>query len=199
MQLDTYEREVERYGGAAGIELAERFFHIDSGAALKIFEMLEPGDAGADERWRLAICGIDRLLADFGFDLKSKCAILKQTRDGWAKEFKADKNLRAQLSEKFRKERSSLTEMLDSSPDSDHALAPGLEVFRRRSEKLAPIVAELKAFEQEGRLSVPLADLMPSYIHMHANRLLRSAQRQQELAIYDLLTKLYESQAARAQ
>jgi lantibiotic biosynthesis protein len=29
---------------------------------------------------------------------------------------------------------------------------------------------------------------------MHANRLLRSAHRDQELVIYDLLTRLYESQ-----
>jgi thiopeptide-type bacteriocin biosynthesis protein len=198
VQFDTYEREVERYGGAEGVVLAERLFHADSDATLEIVEMLEPGDAGADERWRLAVCGIDRLLADFGFDLKSKCVILKQARESFAKEFNADKNLRVQLSEKFRKERKSLEALLGLSPDSEHVLAPGFEVFRRRSEKLTPIVAEFKLCERERRLSASLAELMSSYIHMHANRLLRSAQRQQELVIYDLLTRLYESQAARA-
>jgi lantibiotic biosynthesis protein len=33
--LATYERELERYGGAAGIELCERLFHLDSLAALR--------------------------------------------------------------------------------------------------------------------------------------------------------------------
>ncbi len=33
--LATYERELERYGGAAGIELCERLFHRDSVAALR--------------------------------------------------------------------------------------------------------------------------------------------------------------------
>ncbi len=33
--LATYERELERYGGAAGIACAERLFHIDSGDALR--------------------------------------------------------------------------------------------------------------------------------------------------------------------
>jgi hypothetical protein len=33
---------------------------------------------------------------------------------------------------------------------------------------------------------------------MHANRLLRSAQRAQELVLYDFLDRLYEGQAARA-
>jgi thiopeptide-type bacteriocin biosynthesis protein len=33
--LATYERELERYGGASGIELCERIFHLDSAAALR--------------------------------------------------------------------------------------------------------------------------------------------------------------------
>src|SRR5947209_17528439 len=36
MQLDTYEREVERYGGAHGVEIAERLFQIDSELALAL-------------------------------------------------------------------------------------------------------------------------------------------------------------------
>ncbi len=38
----------------------------------------------------------------------------------------------------------------------------------------------------------------PSYLHMHANRLLRSAHGAQELVLYDFLCRLYESRAARA-
>src|SRR5262249_25822369 len=38
IQFDTYEREVERYGGLEGIELAERFFHADSEAVLSLAE-----------------------------------------------------------------------------------------------------------------------------------------------------------------
>jgi len=49
-KLDTYEREVERYGGEAGIGLAERVFHADSDAVLAIAGQLT-GDAGAELRW----------------------------------------------------------------------------------------------------------------------------------------------------
>jgi thiopeptide-type bacteriocin biosynthesis protein len=82
-------------------------------------------------------------------------------------------------------------------PGAD-ALVAGLEVFRRRSERLAPVVAELMSRARAGGLSVPLAELAPSYLHMHANRLLRSAHRAQELVLYDFLSRLYESQAAQA-
>jgi len=43
-----------------------------------------------------------------------------------------------------------------------------------------------------------LTELALSYAHMIANRLLRSAQRRQEMVIYDFLARLYESQAARS-
>ena len=66
-----------------------------------------------------------------------------------------------------------------------------------RSQESA-IVAELKASAAEGHLAVPLEELALSYIHMHANRLLRSAQRQQELVLYDFLARIYESRVARA-
>ncbi len=197
-QLDTYEREVERYGGADGIALAEQIFHVDSEAVLKMVELLEPGDEGLDERWRLALRGIDALLNDFGFDLNTKLAMMKQARESFGKEFRADKNLESQLSDKFRKERKNLESLLRPDHDEDDPLSPGFEILQRRSEQFAPIIAELKACEQAGKLLVPLTDLALSYVHMHVNRLLRSAQRQQELVLYDFLVRLYKSQVAQA-
>lgn len=41
VQLDTYEREVERYGGPAGVELAEEIFHADSDAVLAVLAALD--------------------------------------------------------------------------------------------------------------------------------------------------------------
>ena len=40
-------------------------------------------------------------------------------------------------------------------------------------------------------------DLGASLVHMHVSRLLRSAQRAQELVLYDFLSRIYQSQAAR--
>ncbi|HEY6148419.1 MAG TPA: lantibiotic dehydratase, partial [Thermoanaerobaculia bacterium] len=66
LQIDTYEPEVERYGGAEAIDAAERIFQADSECALRILDMLEEGDAGAQERWRIALRGADAMLEDFG-------------------------------------------------------------------------------------------------------------------------------------
>jgi len=72
LQVDTYEREVERYGGPQGMRLSERLFQADSKAALDILAALEPGDAGLDERWLLTLPGMGALLEDLGLDRSAR-------------------------------------------------------------------------------------------------------------------------------
>src|SRR5262249_7768085 len=52
-QFDTYEREIERYGGPVGIVLAEQLFHADSEAVLALADWFT-ADSRGDLRWRLA-------------------------------------------------------------------------------------------------------------------------------------------------
>jgi class I lanthipeptide synthase len=199
LQLDTYERELERYGGAAGIELAERLFCADSACVIDIVGMLS-GDAGSDARWRLALRAIDQLFDDLGFDLVARLAIMRRTRDSFAREHRVETSIALQrgLGDKYRKERGALEALLDHAGDADSDLSPGLERIVARSAANAPIIADLRAAEQRGALSLSIAELTPSYIHMHVNRLIRSAQRAHELVLYDLLVRLYESRQARA-
>ena len=195
-QLDTYEREVERYGGPGGIGLAEKLFHADSEAALRILELLS-GDEGAEARWRLACRGMDMLLDDLGFTLETKQTIALQLRQSYGREFKVAGGFEHQLGMKYRRERKSLEELLDGDKVDPSELAPGLAILRVRSKHLEATLAELKALDREGRLIAPLAHLASSYLHMHANRLLRSATRAQELVLYDFLNRTYQSRLAR--
>jgi hypothetical protein len=75
--------------------------------------------------------------------------------------------------------------LLDPTPETDIPFTFEREVLRRRSQRLAPVRAELESCARSGRLLVPLPELAVSYLHMHANRLLRSAHRAQELILYD--------------
>ena len=194
LQLDTYEREVERYGGEAGILLAERIFEVDSEAALEVLEALgeeEPPDA----RWQVVLCSVDRLLADFDAGLPARLDQARRLRDAYAREFRADKGLRIQIGERFRRQRAELEALLK--PDCGHPLAAAIAPLERRSERLRPLVAELEAREREGALGRPLREAAAAFAHMAALRLLRSAPRPQELVIYDFLSRLYESRLAR--
>ena len=197
LQLDTYEREVERYGGARGIALAERLAHVDSEAVLSIVESLE-GDEGAAARWRLALRGLDLLLADLGIESQAKLDTVQRMQESYAREFRAGAGLKKQLAVLLRRERRVLSDVLEPGHDIDHPLASGFAAFARRSEQLVSIVAELKASEGAKQLTVPLAQLTASYLHMFVNRLIRSQGRAHELVLFDFLYRLTQSRAARA-
>ncbi len=196
VQLDTYEREVERYGGEAGIGPAERAFHADSDAVVKIVRQLT-GDAGADLRWRVALRGIDMLFDDLGLTLEQKQAIARGARRGYGREFGAGGDFQQAVGRRYRTERAGITALLDPHLDPPEELAASLGALRQRSVALAPVAQELRSASAAGRLTTELPELAMSLAHMHVNRLLRSAQRAQELVLYELLGRAYDARAAR--
>ncbi len=195
-QLDTYDREVERYGGSEAVPLVERLFHADSDAVLALLAMIE-GDEGADLRWRLTLRGIDALLDDLGLDLEGRRKLLGQVRAGFGREFDSGGNLRHQLGERFRKEWESLEKILDPANDATSDLTPAFEVFRRRSRAWASAIGEIQELERQERLFPQLADMAASLVHMHVNRMIRAVPRAHEAVLYDFLHRIYESRAAR--
>jgi class I lanthipeptide synthase len=195
--LDSYEREIERYGGPHGILLAEQVFHADSEAVVDILDRLEPGDRGLDARWRLALCGMHGLLGDAGFDLDARLAVVTESRNALAREFRSDKTLEHQLGDRFRHERSGLMDLLANRSSIDDDLQAGLDLFACRSARLRPVFDDLRALAARGLLSESVPSIVTSFVHMHVNRLLRSLQREQEFVLYDFLLRTYRSTAAR--
>lgn len=196
LELGTYEREVERYGGDRGILLAERVFQADSEAVLAIVERLE-GDAGAEWRWRLALRGVDLLLDDLGCSLDDKLAVVGPARAGLARELRAGGELERHLAGRYRQQRRELEALL--APDAAAGeLAPLLSWLERRSLRLAPLREALREAAAAGELTASLADLAASHVHMHCNRLLRGSARAHELILYDFLGRLYASRRAHA-
>jgi thiopeptide-type bacteriocin biosynthesis protein len=181
LRFDTYEREVERYGGPEGIEFAERLFHVDSEAVLEVVAGL---GADEDRRWRLALVGMDALLSDLGLDLEAKEALAKRRREAFLRELRADGRTKGRIGQRFRRERDALESLIAEA---------GGEAFARRSERLRSLVDELRA----ARLTVSVDKLAESFVHMHVNRMLRCAHREQELVLWDFLARLYRSRLAR--
>ena len=192
-QVDTYQRELERYG-ALNIENSEQLFFYDSQAVVALLDLLELEDPSSEEyRWLLAAMGIDRFLTDFGYDLTRKKALLEVLKDGFAREFGAGKYLKKQLSEKFRQCRQDLRKALLTPEETP--LVSALEIFEMRSIGTKEVFDEVTDL-RTANAQVP-TDLEESYIHMWLNRMFGVKQRAQEMVIYDLLFQHYRSEIAR--
>lgn len=187
LQLDTYEREVERYGGPEGIELAEAVFAADSDAVLGLLGTCAE-DAGGPPRWQLALQGMDVLLEDLGLEVEARLRVVRRMREDFAQEFSRETRFEERLGLRFRSERKTLEALL---------AAPRRTVFQRRSERVGPVGERLWHAWREGRLTVSPEHLARSLLHMHANRMFAEEQRAQEFILYEFLERLYRSRLAR--
>jgi thiopeptide-type bacteriocin biosynthesis protein len=196
VQLDTYEREVERYGGLAGIHISERFFQIDSTLILELLSILSETGA-AKTRWQVACYSVDRLLLALGLNLKDRRLLVNNLGKHYEKTFSVDQRYKKQISEKFRNERAALEEIIGAS-EGPNLFSPQLHsAVSRYVEQLRTLRAELEAKLGNGELSRTIPELASSYVHMHLNRIFRSAQNAQEMVLYDFLARTYDSRLAK--
>jgi thiopeptide-type bacteriocin biosynthesis protein len=188
--LDSYQRETERFGGPAGIAIAEHMFDADSNAVAAILGLLD-GDAGEIARWQLTLRGIDMLLDDLGLDRRAKLAVVSHGKAKLVRMLQASPALDRQLGAAYRTQRAALQALLDPAGDATSELAVALALLHGRSTRLAPWVQELRRAEHAGQLTQTIADLAWSFVHMFTNRMLRSEGLAQELVLYDWLGRAY--------
>ena len=191
--VDTYSRELERYGSDL-IEDAETLFFNDSLAILRFISLLSGEDSG---RYRLlfALRGIDMLLDDFGFSLSEKKDLLKSMQAGFFKEFGGRPVLQKQLNEKYRKHQQDIFQHLNPGNDIANEIDEAVAIFAIRSEMNEPVVAAIKSKLRDS-MAERLSELLPSYIHMFMNRMFIAQQRKYELVVYHFLDKYYTSKTA---
>ena len=159
--FDTYEREIERYGGLGGMAAAERIFAIDSATAVELVDLARRNRIGLD-RTALAVLSIDALLAALGLNEVRRLELYRRTVSS-RHEAGADYRHRQQAMR-------SLVATHDPGQDDPNgalgrligARAAGLEGPAQRLGELA----------DGGELAKPIDDICQSVVHMHCNRLL---------------------------
>jgi thiopeptide-type bacteriocin biosynthesis protein len=186
--LEPYAREVARYGGAAGVALAEAIFCADSGAVCELLALIDPGDD--DARFLIALRGADQLLHDLGLDAAGKRAAADAAR---ARHFAVSPQLRRLFAAQHRRRRADREAALDRGHEGPYA--PAWSVLARRSARIAPVTVELRALEARGALARPLAEQAWSYVHMFVNRLLRAPSLEEERALWDALLRSWAARA----
>ncbi|MDR2585932.1 MAG: thiopeptide-type bacteriocin biosynthesis protein [Prevotellaceae bacterium] len=190
VQLDTYKREVERYG-ADTIEFSESLFFCDSVCFTQILNALHGEEIEVESyRWRLALASIDYLLNDFSYNLKQKVEFVSKVKDNHAREYGLI-NSRSQLSNKFRTHRKEIESLLDAQDEKHRAFHLIMETRSKKQKSVCEKIIQL--IPQSEKLNA----LLSNYTHMMMNRWFRTKQRMHEAVVYDFLLKYYKSKTAK--
>jgi thiopeptide-type bacteriocin biosynthesis protein len=188
--FDTYEREIERYGGLEGVELMERVAEADSDAVISILA----GRVRASDRRRLAAAGLAGLYASSGLDLERCHRCCTRLRETWSGG--SDRSLGALLGAAEREERPRILELIAAVDGQDGAQE--IEALRRHRQLLTPMLQYLSDLDARGGLERSFDDVMCSLAHMFANRILPLGATGDELRAHDALARIYEARLARA-
>ncbi len=196
MQLDTYQREIERYGEPTML-LSEQLFFQDSRAALQLLDLLNPDESGQQLRWLLALRCVDDLLNDFRFNPEDKLNLMHHLKTVFGQEFHVNKQLNKIIDKKYRSAQQEIAEILNHSDEKTNEWYPITALLEQKSAAIKPIASEiLRLNATDSGLSKE--SLISSYIHMLLNRFIKNKQRMHEWIIYDFLYRTYKSQCARS-
>lgn len=195
LQLDTYQREIERYGPET-IDLCESLFSLNSEMLIQ-FLLVSPYPTEA-QRMQFALQSAQVFIDDFGWPPPEVISFFRQRQRAYWQEFGAQKAVRDRLNQLYRdwtpyidawlSERTKLT--FSDSTDYTTLLSTG-------SLAMKPIIGELVSkLARPG--SPALVNVVASLMHMSMNRIFTSQLRLNELIVHHFLARHYESHAARS-
>jgi len=193
VQIDTYKRELERYGEQC-IAHSEEVFFQDSRMIIELLSFII-GDSGENIRWLFSLKAIDYYLDNYNLTDSDKLLIMEKLKLSFAKEFHSGRHLKAQLDRKFRLDRKQITDFLLNNHIESFDTGIILTLLEDKNFHLKNVVRSIFEMYPE-KNSMDFINLVSVHIHMMINRIFRSKQRQHELVIYDYMWRFYRSKIA---
>lgn len=191
MQVDTYTRELERYGECYMDDTETLFFH-DSQSVARLLAVVKNNPEDGILREKIALMGLDTLLGDFGYGLAQKLDFFDWLGEAFKKEFPFEDQSR-QLTALYRTHRPMIMRVLGGTEDSE-ALMGAYQICKERSKAIAPFAPVLRK-EKVG--IKPFESRLGGYVHMFVNRMFVSRQNKHELILFDWMSQYYKSVLAR--
>lgn len=182
VSFEPYVRELQRYGGDEGMDLAERVFHADSEATLRLLSAVH--SAAHLDPIAVGVMSCCRLLTDLGVRTSRMRSWLPETADGHPDTGRA-----------HRVRQSEIRALLTGSAPTP-AWEGVIAALDRRSNALEPALGAIRQAAGEGRLSVEPEVLARSHVHLHLNRIFGPDPNSERLTLGLLRRALRSREAA---
>ena len=160
--FDTYEQEIERFGGCEGMAIAEHLFAADSRFVAELLHLLETNTSTHDHM-TLAVLTVDAILEGMGLDAKA--------RSEWCR---GQASARQETGAEYRRRKDVLRALLVARDGNRHE-PDGAAIAGLLADLLSAILKVNKryvALASDGELRGPPSALCRSFAHLHLNRLL---------------------------
>jgi len=190
--VDTYDRELERYG-RSNIILAEDFFYKDSTLILEMLKVT--GDQSL--LWLMAIKYMDLLLGRFQFGATEKKELLQFMAVSYSSEFNLNRENKKEFAAKFARQEDTLERVLRFGLPETLIEEQLLQLINNGLNSMQPTIDLIREADKASGLNVGLKDLLISFIHMSMNRLFPEKQRYNEMVLYNVVYLYYRAALAK--
>lgn len=175
IKIDTYNREIERYGKNT-IEMVETFFYYDSESIINIIKTTK------DDKKKLlkTIQYLEEVILLFNLTKNETLCFFNEMNFSFKKEFNIDKNGRKELSKRYNELKK---------------IGLNIRVNKNHDKEIADWFLILK--NHSSKLDVSKKKLLSNLIHMTINRVFSNQQRFYEMVFYSFYLKKYKSEVIR--
>lgn len=186
LQVDTYVREIERYGADA-MEQAETVFMRSSELVAEYMQE----ERNEDDMIQFSVYSVHEILAAYQLDQDDKIGILEQICKKLMSEWDQAGELKSGLDKKYREYQHKISGFM--SGESAFFTVSEKKLFEKL---LRDIFLLNRHYNGTGKARVRRS--VSDILHMHMNRIFSSGQRKRELLIYYFCLRFYRSCRARA-
>jgi lantibiotic biosynthesis protein len=180
--IDTYERELERYGGDI-IELVESHFYSSSELVIRFLKNLPRSPVSY---YSLAFVSVLQMIKLFIFLPKDQLIFINSISDHFFSSLNEKGDLKIALDQKYRTLKEEIRSIIN---DEDYLKKNGLQrQMKLFNDSIIAIKSQTSAFSH-GRKRRLLSDL----IHMHVNRIFAEKQKEHEITVIYFLKKFFIS------
>lgn len=186
IQIDTYKRELQRYGNET-IEESETIFFDNSLLITYILANIK----NENERWLWGLKAMDVFLEAWNLTIEQKMRFFETLKNAYGEEMGTNTALNRQLSKKYRNNRQMINEIMEQPlQEQFHQV---LEDYKQETKKT---ISEIAKKRKLAKSNTNIVDILESYIHMHCNRLFKSNHRVNEWVLYYFSFQYYRSRIA---